>query len=240
MTAKKTEKDIVSVPGTELLPIGITPEAARSLMTLQTGDVPKDAISEHPGKGGKVFSYIDHVYGRSLLWNVQWDIPFDWNVKSYELFPDDSAIVLGELAIYVHHSTYGTMRLTTTEVGMFEGNSKMSNAAKVASAASRSFVKCLFARFGIGKELYKSDNPDKMDRTAAWGVLVAYGESNKPPVEAEDIKTKLKENGIKTWDDVLNRFHEAYAIVGKMRLEARKPKKQAPDLEGEKEEKKNG
>jgi hypothetical protein len=63
---------------------------------------------------------------------------------------DGSAIAYGRLTLYIPLSDGSIFERHVTEVGAFEGADSMPQAMKVASAASRSLVRCAMRAFGLG------------------------------------------------------------------------------------------
>jgi hypothetical protein len=63
----------------------ISPRYLQAINAIATGRVPESAIHRHPGKGGKVFTYISHPHEREaqmttstlgFLWRVCWLNPY--------------------------------------------------------------------------------------------------------------------------------------------------------------------
>ena len=88
--------------GTEIEVVSsvITAESQKAVTALRSGKVPREAIKTHPGNAGKIFSYVSHIHGTKTM-NDAFNQSWDWEVKSWELFEDSSAIVLG--SITMHH-----------------------------------------------------------------------------------------------------------------------------------------
>jgi hypothetical protein len=152
----------------------IDPKIAKAIQALRTSTIPKEQISEHPGKGGKKFKYVKHTHA-TMLMNDAFQQGWNWEVVSYEVFQDTSACVLGRMTLNLPYDDNGTMKIhqrIIQEVGNFQPiGGGMNSAASVSSAASRSLLKCMFRAFGFGKELYP-DKDEEVTPKAAWNMLL--------------------------------------------------------------------
>jgi len=188
-------------------------ETARVLDMVRSKRVPKSAVRSHPGKGGKVFEYLDHVWVTKQLIALFPVIPWSWDVVSAVVEADGSSTALGRFSMNILWNESPTT-FTVTEVGMFEGNEKMSHAAKKASAASRSLVKCVFRRFGWGAELYKSDNPGEPTVAETKASIERLYKSKN--LKESAVKEMLKSMGFTTWELIHDNFGVAYSAVYQM------------------------
>jgi len=78
----------------------ISPIVLEALNTLSTGTIPPEAIKTHPGKGGKIFSYVSHIYATKLM-NSAMRFLWEFKVVSFEAFDDGSAVALCNLKIFI-------------------------------------------------------------------------------------------------------------------------------------------
>lgn len=149
----------------------IGPENIKAMDMLLTGIVPPSEISTHPGKGQKTFAYIKHTYATSVL-NDAFGMLWDFEIKSYEVFPDTSALAIVATVFHIPmgDNLFYTRRIE--ETGNFQPiNGGMNSAASVSSAVSRGLLKCLFRGFGFGKQLY-DDKEDIPTPKGAYNVLL--------------------------------------------------------------------
>lgn len=161
----------------------ISPKMAKAIKAIETGTIPPEAISEHPGAGGKKFKYVKHTHA-TVLMNDAFQSAWDWEVRSYEVFTDGSALAIGRLTLHLPYEENGEMKIhkrRIQEVGNFKPiNGGMSSAASVSSASSRALLKCMFRAFGFGKELYP-DTDEVTTPTGAWNLLLAQAKKMKIP-----------------------------------------------------------
>jgi hypothetical protein len=106
-----------------------------------------------------------------------------------------------------------TGRLVTHEdiaIDPFTGKTAttMCTADRVASAASRGFVRCLETAFGIGLDL--KDEEKLITPEAAWNQLLKL--ANKLGVATEKVTELMKEAGLK-YDNLAGDFQKAFEIV---------------------------
>ena len=188
----------------------LTQDAVMALTALSSGDVPDSAVKQHPGKGGKVFTYIDHIWVTKQLrsaFNMLWSM----KVSNPIIQADGSASVIVTLSVKIPMQD-GTFMLTETrEIGAWEDSSgKMPHAMRLAAAASRGLVRCSMRMFGIGEQFYMDQDDAKMSASEALDALVKAGEHSN--LDKEDIKKILNERGIDK-NNIVDKYLEAWKIV---------------------------
>lgn len=197
----------------------ITAATIRATEILRNSEVPRSAIYTHPGKGGKQFEYIKHTWATKLLQDALGPL-WSFNVLEAHIENDGSAWVRSE---YIEHIQYcqpdGTIAWhnpTIVEIGAFEGSQAMSAANKLAAAASRSLLRCLMRRYGIGVNLY--DSAEEVTPDVAWGQICSMARKASAKFGDGDddykllmgiIRDDLHKAGI-TKDNLLLRFEEAW------------------------------
>ena len=201
---------------------GISPRYLEATKALAEGKAPPEAIKSHPGKGGKTFDYLGHIWvGKQVRSALEYLWSFD--VLEGHICNDGSAWTLCKFTTYVPFEDK-FLENSITEVGCFDGGGgKMSQAMMIASAASRGLVRCVMRRFGLGEELYEADVKITVD--SAWNALKEFFEPRN--VIENDVITRFKGAGI-TKENLVERFEEAYAIVSEM-AGTKKPTAKVPE-----------
>lgn len=175
---------------------------------LAAEEIPLEAIKTRPGKGGKTFDYVSHIWVTQKLrdaFGVFWSM----NVKDYEVFNDNSAVAVVELIIYAPTSEDEEMEVSITEVGAFEdATGKMPKAMIVASAVSRGLCRCVMRRFGIGKQFYDEESEPTL--ASAWESIKRHAERQK--LTPEEVLQLFEMNGI-TRSNLLDEFTRAWRLV---------------------------
>lgn len=207
-----------------LLEQQISPEQLRSITALRTSRVPPQHISQHPGKGGKVFKYVKHIDATETM-NNAFGMNWDWQIIETVMYPDKTATARGQMTLWFNDKNGNLRHRTITEVGAFEDlTGKMSHANIVLGACSRVLLRCMLRAFGYGQELYDNDEPP-MTNKMAWEIIWKYcHETLKVNISQTDLQAKLKEKGI-TGEVMVDRFEEAYALVAEIAKEQRSAKK---------------
>jgi hypothetical protein len=188
----------------------ISPEYIQAVSVLMTGEIPKHAIKEHPGKGGKTFTYVSHVWAAQQVreaFNHLWSFA----VQSAQVHSDGSTSALCRLSVYLPMKNGQMFERYVQEIGAFEGNEKMPQAFRLASAASRGFVRCLMRMFGVGEQFYENEADPTPEQV--WTALVKFGEARG--VKKTVLAAKLAEKGF-TAANLLDRAAEAYEIVSEL------------------------
>lgn len=202
----------------EILSLDLAPEVVQAVVSLKTGKLPPEMISNHPGKGGRIFSYVKHTHATMTMNNsgLLWD--YDADVGNATLFEDRSAAVPCKLTVRLVLNDGSTIERHVTEVGAFEdGTGVMPKAMILASAASRGLPRCMMRMFGWGIELYpESATPP----VGWWKALRGYAASKK--IASKDLRAELKKRGFEE-EDLELRYEEAVEIINEMSKE--KPEK---------------
>ena len=200
---------------------GISVKTIQAVQALREAKIPANMIQTHPGKGGKTFSYLSHIYATELVINAL-DQFYSMDVLEARMCSDGTAYARVQFQVHVPMTQPdGTITFFTnsiTEVGAFEGSGKMPEAFMLASAASRGFVKCLMRRFGLGKELYQSDV--QITPKEAWSSLWAFVENQlgKPAnkdastVRRGEMVNLLKGANISS-ENLVDKFQDAYSLI---------------------------
>lgn len=202
-------------------------ESDQAVQTIMTGKIPDYAIQEHPGRGGKMFKYISHVFVSRML-NAAFGARWSSNIDRWQMFDDYSAAVQLTLRVDFERPDGTNYRREVTEIGAFEaqigqsGKPGMSNANIVAAAASRALVRCVMRAFNVGAEFYEDDNLPKSNREA-YNKLLEYG-SGKGFDEAK-VKEILKTAGFQP-TELKDRYQEAGLAI----FMASKPAKSDQEL----------
>lgn len=237
MTEKKKEQALTTITGGG--DMVMTPDTAIALQALQDRQVPADKVKTRPGRGGKVFSYVQHTYVTRILLDAM-PQTYSHDVLECGLLPDGSAFARVRLMIHMpYKDNDGNVQVftnTITEVGNFVGADNMPQAAKLSSAASRGLVKAFMRRFGVGLEFYK-DGQEEWTTDTAWHALWNYIKSQlKPRGEtqttgmAQHAAKMLMDNGIGK-DDLVDRFDDAYSLVSQWITEQRGEPVVVPEFE---------
>lgn len=187
----------------------ITPDMIASLQTLSTGEIPPEAVRERPGKGGKVFKYVEHTWlsrqlreGLGMWWS--------YDVREARMLEDGTAMAIVSLKIHLPLQSGEMFTNSVTEVGVWEDSSGvMPHAMRIASAVSRGLARCAMRRFGIGEEFYH--NEDVMTMTEAYSKLLNFADSRGMTKEAFDVmlidneinRDNLVDNFIAVWKMVI-------------------------------------
>lgn len=191
----------------------LSTEVLHALETLSTGTVPREAVKEHPGKGGKTFKYVSHIWVTQQLRRAFGQL-WSMKVQSYQVF-QDGAVALVTLVLRIPtndgvHGARGYIENEITDVGAFDGGGgKMAAPMMIASAVSRGLVKCAMRRFGIGEEFYGADEFE-ITAAEAWDRLCST--FVKGDMTKERILDILKGIDINR-DNIVDRYLEAWKAV---------------------------
>ena len=238
---KTAKSEVVAVVPTSLTPVSM--EQLRAMETLRRGEVPPEMVRSHPGRAGKVFTYLAHTYATSLLLDGFGPM-FSHDVLSYQMMEDGTAVALVRLQIHMPiYDAEGRLQQiftnSITEVGAYAGSIE-DHAYCVAAAASRGLVKCLMRRFGVGIEFYKTD--DRLTPEQAWDALWRFVSNQIRHLNKQQQKEArnqlvglLKEAGVSR-ETLVDHFEKAYAVANDFVAELRGRKPEAPPpMPGEEE-----
>lgn len=183
-------------------------EYRKALMALSTATIPDSVIQSHPGKGGKMFTYIDHVWMKDTVRNAL-GIWWDFQATNGRVFEDGSAVVDCTLRIHIPLPNGVIFTREFTEQGAFEARQGMALAYRIASAASRGFVRVVALATGCGLQFYRKET--EMAPQDHWNMLAEYAQ--KIGVDPGELKGRLKNSGIDTLDKIANQFERCYKIL---------------------------
>lgn len=180
----------------------LSPEMISALQTLSTGEVPSEAVKERPGKGDKVFYYVEHTWlskqlreGLGMWWS--------YDVQEARVLDDGSAMAIVSLKVHLPLQNGEMFTNSVTEVGVWEdATGKMPHAMRVASAVSRGLARCAMRRFGIGEEFYHDD--DGMSWKEAYRSLEKF--ATKRGMSKDDLNTMLIDEMQITRETVVDNF----------------------------------
>lgn len=205
------EKSLVLSPVPLELMRQMDPQVLQSMMVLQTGEIPAEAIKEHPGKGGRVFKYVSHIWATEQLRNALGQF-WSMNVKDADILEDGSASAVVELVLHIPMKDGSFFTNTITEVGAFDGGGgKMTRANMIAAAVSRGLVRCMLRRFGVGQQFYE-DEDEEMTPAKSWTILKKYGMDHG--LTEEEIIAVIKSTGLNK-KALVDQFVFIYEAVGR-------------------------
>ena len=199
----------------------ISADRANALQVILTGDVPKEVIRTHPGAGGKVFKYIDHVWITKQL-RKAFGAMWSFEASDAVLEPDGSASARGKLTVkYPMPDNPEFFESTFIEYGACNTKTGMTDANKKLSAASKALVRCAFRAFGIGQDFYDTSD-DILTNKRAWDllenqILVNY----KGYVTVDDLRNYCHEHNIGT-KDLAENFELLWEWISDIFVERRK------------------
>jgi hypothetical protein len=190
----------------------LSAEVLHALETLSTGTIPREAVKEHPGKGGKTFKYVSHIWVTQQLRRAFGQL-WSMRVQSYQVFADGAVALVTLVLKMPTGSVHGMptfLENEITEVGAFDGGGgKMGAPMMIASAVSRGLVKCVMRRFGVGEEFYGADEFE-ITAAEAWDRLSSA--FLKEGLTKEKILEVLKLIDINR-DNIVERYLEAWKAV---------------------------
>jgi hypothetical protein len=192
----------------------IAPNTMRAIQAIETGKIPSDQISSHPGKGGKIFKYVKHTHATKLM-HDGFGQSWDWEVLNPQIYSDGSASVLGKMTLHLpYKDDDGKSQIyvrVIQEIGAFEPvGGTMPMAMRVSSAASRALLKCMFRAFGFGKELYP-DMDEEISPKTAWNTLLQYAVKNK--IAQADLMARFRKEKIFTSEGKLTEEEQSYFVT---------------------------
>lgn len=209
-------------------------EKLNAINALSTGRIPPSAIMTRPGASGRQIPYVEHTWATKQM-NAAFGNLWSFEVLTASIDPNDgSAVALCKMTLKILWNESEFIERTITEVGSFEayqmteadpydktiskpathlnGSPKytMNAADRIASAASRGLVKCLFRAFNLGSELISKQPEKEITAKDVWNSLYSYAKRNG--VEKEELTNALKEADI-TAEKLVEQFAEAYKIT---------------------------
>jgi hypothetical protein len=125
MDSNTIKGEIITIPEEstflvdEIFNTPMTPERLRAINTLSTGTIPPEALKQHPGRGGKIFTYLSHVWATKFM-NAGLKWLWEFQVMSFEAFDDGSAVALCRLNIYIPIGKGKSICRTFQEIGAWE------------------------------------------------------------------------------------------------------------------------
>jgi len=183
-----------------------------AIATLLTGKVPKYAVREHPGNGGKIFKYVDHVWVTQLLREAFG--PF-WGSEVLEstIEEDGTATARVKITIKIPKPDGSYHEIVFIELGACNTTSGMTMANRRLSAGSKGLVRCAFRAFGLGQEFYNTTDYKDWSNDDAWDAIVKQIKKNKKYITEEMVVEFCKQNNIKN-TQISERFEEIWTFVG--------------------------
>jgi len=205
-----------------------SPEYVQAVNALKSKEVPKSAVKEHPGKGGKTFSYVDHIWITETLQSGLPANAWSFEVLSWEIYHDKlmiskkpvevrSVTAQCRFTLHIPLATGEILNKVVTEVGVFEPNESMSSAAAVASAVSRGLCRCIMRSIGLGIQFYKGDE-EELSPAQAWTSLKVFAQNQGADWNKEfedNYIALLKQTGI-TREHLVSEYKEAYHILSEI------------------------
>jgi len=205
-----------------------TKERAEAISTLLSSKVPKYAIRQHEGRGGEIFSYVDHVWVTRLMRNAfgpMWS--FDTLEANIEEDGTASAISRVTVKIMVPGLPAGSkpewFEMTCTEGGSCNINKGMTLADRKLSAISKSLVRCVFRMFGVGEEFYKTVDLKSKTSDECWQSIMSQVNKYKEYITEQDVIDFCKENGISS-DKLNEHFSTVWSFIS-LTVKVRRAKK---------------
>lgn len=187
-----------------------TASQAEALAIISSGKVPEKAISTHPGKGGQIFSYVDHAWITSLLRSA-FGPYVNFIAHDAMIEEDGSATAKAEISVYIPQTNY-TYRVI--EHGSCKNIPGMALADRKLSATSRAFARCAFRGFGIGQQFYKTRGVEEWTNEESWTRLMVYVAENLAYINQNDVVEFCKQNNIKN-NEITAKFKDIWNFIGK-------------------------
>lgn len=125
MDSNSIKGEIITIPEDttflveEIFNVPMSPDKLRAINALSTGTIPPEALKQHPGRGGKIFTYLSHVWATKIL-NAGLKWLWEFQVVNFQAFDDGSAVALCKLNIYIPLGNGQTICRTFQEVGAWE------------------------------------------------------------------------------------------------------------------------
>jgi hypothetical protein len=223
---------ILSADGKEIVPVSemmkqthLSPQALRALNAIATGEIPEKAIKTHPGKGGKIFSYVSHIWATGIMNDALHHL-WNFEVLEYTAYDDGSANARCQLTINIPQEDGTLYQQVFTEVGAFDSQGNgMKKATIVASAASRGLLRCMLRAFGLGSQFYEAE--EEITPKDAWNILLNYGTDKKNGLTRDELVEALKREGF-TGEKLVDEFQKAWELVYRL-IEIKKGVEELPN-----------
>lgn len=119
------QSDVMS---TSIMNKKLNPEMLRAINSLSTGTPPPEAIKTHPGKAGKIFTYVSHIHATKTM-NDAFQWLWEYKVLSFEAFDDGSAVALCNLKLFFPLKNGEFITREFQEVGAWESQAVSSKNA---------------------------------------------------------------------------------------------------------------
>lgn len=193
-------------------------ERASALRTILLGELPKDAVRSHPGTGGKVFKYVDHVWVTKKLRQAFGAL---WGFEASEatIEEDGTATARGTLKVKFPTPDGNFIETVFSDYGACQTTKGMTMANRKLAAASKALVRCAFRAFGVGQDFYDSAD-DSLTPKIAWDMLMTQVKTHSNYVSKEDVVQYCKDNNIEK-DALVERFEEVWSYIYKKYTEQR-------------------
>lgn len=201
---------------------------------IRNKEVPLYAVKQRPGKSGKKFSYVDHVWvtetlqeGLQNLWSFE---VLDWEVFREDVIIKEKKTPMRSVVARVQFTLHILLKndpaisdqpqqflhRKITEVGVFEPNPAMSTAFAIASAVSRGLCRAAMRALGLGIQFYKGDDMP-IDTATAWTAIKKYA-TNQGFDWTDEFQEKylkaLENMGItKEANNLVDRWGEAFDLM---------------------------
>lgn len=176
-----------------------------AIQAILTGEIPKSAIRERAGRGGKTFRYVDHGHVTQILNRA---FRLGW---SFQAMPETLTVTPEGAGIFGRLIVYGPRYdLETVEFGWKDASSAkgMQKGDMIKSAVSDSLRRCAM-RLGVGLCFYT--NEEEPTANEILGQLVAFAKNNLDWTKNETAKF-LKEHGFSS-ENIVERLGEAYHLL---------------------------
>lgn len=200
----------------------VDPRQMKAYNNFVSRKIPDEAIQEREGAGGKTFKYVSHTWMTEQI-QLAFGNATNFEVLDWEVFEDEPN-KNNKRTLSVSAKCRLTFRIVVdpkyrkfpsdpmyidrvvTEVGVFHKQvTGMPTAMAVASAVSRGYCRCVMRMFGLGIELYKTE--EEMSFRETWEELKNYAEGIRPGSFTDEFAKEyadlLKEEDI-TRENIMN------------------------------------
>lgn len=211
---KAVQKHKVPDPILQIYTAGDSNRAA-ALSTLMNGKVPEYAIRKHPGTGGKMFKYVDHVWVTQLLRDAFG--PY-WGSEVLNAVIESDGTATATVKLTIKIPTFVDRNnpiheIVFTELGACNITTGMTIANRKLSAASKGLVRCAFRAFGLGQEFYNTVSFEDLTNEESWRQIQIHIKKNKKYITEDDVVKFCKENNISN-TQISERFEDIWNFIG--------------------------